>query len=286
MVGADFVGHGSEMLLLLSGPGLIGGLLIPVVCTIPDCIIILISGLGEGTKKEIEHELTVGVGSLIGSTITLLTIRWALAVFLARRDIDPKTKKIVKHSEKNKKVTKFSLNLNGVKTLKVVNETAKIMMYSTLVYIIVQVPAIYLDKNNEDDIKKQNIWALGDLILCCCIFFIYCFIQYKSGQRGVLIKLKQEDLRRERWKVNLDSRLLSEEYQEFIFKKHDRDNSNSIDPHELKTVLAELGLSANRMTIQNIMGNLILLLYKYLTKVYKPKALFFNLHFRISIEKI
>lgn len=256
MVGADLVGHGSEMLLLLSGPGLIGGLLIPVVCTIPDCIIILISGIGEGSKEEIEHELAIGVGSLIGSTITVLTIRWALAVFLARRDIDPLTDKIAKHGHKGKKLSKFSLKYNGVKTLKVVNQTAKIMMYSTLAYLVVQIPALFLEKNNEEDIMKQRPWALADLIVCCVIFLLYCYIQYKSGQQGVLIKLKQEDLRREQWKMNLDTQLLSEDYQEFIFKKHDRDNSNSIDPNELRTVLADLGLSASRMDIKTIMGNL------------------------------
>lgn len=256
MVGADFVGHGSEMLLLLSGPGLIGGLLIPIVCAIPESIIIFISGMGEGSKKEIEHELTIGVGSLIGSTITVLTIRWALAVFLAKRDIDPLTDKVIKHHQKGKKNSKFSLKYNGVKTLKVVNQTAKIMMYSTLAYFIVQIPAFFIEKNNEEDIKKQKPWALADLIICSGIFFVYCYIQYHSGQRGVLIKLKQEDIRREQWKMNLDTKLLSEDYQEFIFKKHDRDNSNSIDPHELKTVLADLGLSASRMTIQNIMGKI------------------------------
>jgi len=269
MMGADCVGNGSEMLLLLAGHGLVGSLVIPIFSSIPDCIIILISGSGEGDKEEIEHELSIGIGSLIGSTITLLTVRWALAVFLARREIDPYTKKIIKHSHHNhhnhnhnndghshhhKKHINFSFIHNGVKTLKVVNETAKIMMYSSLPYIIVQIPAFFLEHNEEGDIKKQKPWALADLIICFVIFLLYCYIEYAYGKREVLIKIHQEKSRREQWKANLDTRLLSEDYQEFIFKKHDRDNSNSIDPHELKSVLADMGLFATRKFIQVIMG--------------------------------
>ena len=57
MTGSQIISQGSEMLLLIYGPGIIGGLIIPILGAIPDCAIILISGLGEGSQKDIQQEL-------------------------------------------------------------------------------------------------------------------------------------------------------------------------------------------------------------------------------------
>lgn len=43
---AVLIGDGSEKLLLIYGPGIVGGLLIPVLGAIPDGAIVLVSGLG------------------------------------------------------------------------------------------------------------------------------------------------------------------------------------------------------------------------------------------------
>jgi len=79
------IGDGSEMLMLIFGPGIVGGLVVPLLGAIPDCAIILISGMGEGSRAEIQNQLAVGVGTLVGSTIMLLTIPWGLGVLLGRR---------------------------------------------------------------------------------------------------------------------------------------------------------------------------------------------------------
>eukprot|EP01084_Bolivina_argentea_P317675 550826_1 len=42
-----------------------------------------------GNRAEAQCQVSTGVGTLAGSTIMLLTIPWALPLFLARRDIDP-----------------------------------------------------------------------------------------------------------------------------------------------------------------------------------------------------
>ena len=43
---AVLIGEGSEKLLLIYGPGIVGGLLIPILGAIPDGAIVLVSGLG------------------------------------------------------------------------------------------------------------------------------------------------------------------------------------------------------------------------------------------------
>lgn len=78
-----------------------------------------------GGKKD------VGVGTLAGSTISLLTIPWSLAVFLAKRDIDPVTGEAavqLSGGSKRPKYTGFTWTQTGITTFANVPHLAKIMM--------------------------------------------------------------------------------------------------------------------------------------------------------------
>ena len=44
--GANLLSDGSELLLEILSPGLIGGLLLPVLGALPDALVIVVSGLG------------------------------------------------------------------------------------------------------------------------------------------------------------------------------------------------------------------------------------------------
>eukprot|EP00457_Paulinella_chromatophora_P002159 gb/GEZN01002163.1/.p1 GENE.gb/GEZN01002163.1/~~gb/GEZN01002163.1/.p1 ORF type:complete len:753 (+),score=68.42 gb/GEZN01002163.1/:137-2395(+) len=89
---SKLIGDGSDILLDIYQAGIVGGLIIPILGAVPDGMIILISGVG-GTKAEIQEQIKVGVGTLAGSTIMLLTVPWSLGVFLNRREMDPVTGK-------------------------------------------------------------------------------------------------------------------------------------------------------------------------------------------------
>jgi Ca2+/Na+ antiporter len=256
MKGSQLIGDGSEMLLLMYGPGIIGGLLIPILGAIPDCAVILVSGLGSGKKEEIQQELSVGVGTLVGSTVMLLTLPWAIGIFLGRRDIDPKTGSVVLTQPKKPKVTHFSLRTNGVTVLDEISGTAKVMMIASLTYLIIQIPAFFYKSNPDAGAKAEAPFALIGLIVAFVVFALYCFFQYSSAQQGELTRLQQESLRKEQWKKSLDSRLSKSEYQELIFRKHDKDNSGFIEAVELKSALAELGLNLNRTSIQEILDQI------------------------------
>jgi Ca2+/Na+ antiporter len=256
MKGSQLIGDGSEMLLLMYGPGIIGGLLIPILGAIPDCAVILVSGLGGGKKEEIQHELSVGVGTLVGSTVMLLTLPWAIGVYLGRRDLDAKTGQVVQPSHGGAKVTHFSFKTNGVSILEEIPGTAKIMILSSLIYLIIQIPAFIYKNTSDAGAKEEAPFALAGLIIAFCGFSLYCYFQYASAQRGEITKLQQEALRREQWKKSLDSKVGSKEFQEFIFKKHDKDNSGYIEAVELKTALAELGLNLNRQSVQDLLAEI------------------------------
>ena len=57
LTASQLIVSGSEMLLLMYGPGIIGGLLIPILGAIPDCAVILVSGLGGEVKKKSKRNL-------------------------------------------------------------------------------------------------------------------------------------------------------------------------------------------------------------------------------------
>ena len=53
-----------------------------VLGAVPDAAIILASGLGEGAQEK----LSVGMGTLAGSTVMLLTVAWSASLFVGRLD--------------------------------------------------------------------------------------------------------------------------------------------------------------------------------------------------------
>lgn len=67
-------------------PGLIGGLVLPILGALPDAAIIAMSGLG-GSVAEAQEQVAVGMGTLAGSTVMLLTIAWAGSLVLGRCDL-------------------------------------------------------------------------------------------------------------------------------------------------------------------------------------------------------
>jgi len=77
--------EGCEFLLDVCGPGIVGGVLIPILGAFPDGMMILMSGLGD--IETVQEELNIGVGTLAGSTIMLLTIPYSVGIYLNRRAI-------------------------------------------------------------------------------------------------------------------------------------------------------------------------------------------------------
>ncbi|GJP45438.1 hypothetical protein CLOM_g4828 [Closterium sp. NIES-68] len=73
LVAARLISDGSELLLQVLDPGLIGGLFLPMLGAMPDTVLILVSGLG-GTKQQAQEGVLVGMGVLAGSTIMIICV--------------------------------------------------------------------------------------------------------------------------------------------------------------------------------------------------------------------
>ena len=150
--GAKFISDGSELLLEILDPGIIGGVLIPLLGAVPDTAIVLFSG-AVGTVEEAQENIAVGVGTLAGSTVMLLTIPWCASLWLARTDI--------RHGHSVDLVRTKYVDLNGQGT-SVDPDTRRgaiIMMMTSLSYFIIQGVAFAYIGNPEGDGKCSNLFT-------------------------------------------------------------------------------------------------------------------------------
>lgn len=179
---SNLISEGSDLLLLVpSLAGLVGGVVLPLLGAVPDGAIMLFSGLGD--IEEAQETLSVGVGALAGSTIMLLTVPWAMSVFsgavdLVGPDQTPNYKGSPKLSEKS---FCASLNTTGVALTPEINKGAKMMLFTTLPYFLIQVPAYYLTGTREEVSEGEHYWALAGLIVCITFFLGYLAMNIKMS---------------------------------------------------------------------------------------------------------
>ncbi|KAK7272570.1 hypothetical protein RJT34_29249 [Clitoria ternatea] len=195
---ATFLSNGSELLLEILGPGIVGGLFLPILGALPDAMLILVSGLS-GSKETAQSQVSVGMGLLAGSTVLLLTIIWGTCVIVGKCDIEGS---IALDSTDTRG---FSLTGSGVSTDIWTSYAAMIMAVSVLPFLIVQLPQI-LNSNSG-----RHLAVLIALIVSLCLLIAYClyqifqpwiqrrkleYIKHKHVILGLLTHLKKRALGR------------------------------------------------------------------------------------------
>ncbi|KAI9986662.1 hypothetical protein PInf_025617 [Phytophthora infestans] len=143
---SNLISDGSELLLLVpSMAGIVGSVVLPVLGAVPDGAIVLFSGMGPNAQEQV----SVGVGALAGSTIMLLTIPWALSIYAGRVNIDENGRgnyvrpKGDQHWAKLMPPGNKDLTKTGVVLFDEIPSTAKTMILTSLIYLILQVPALF-----------------------------------------------------------------------------------------------------------------------------------------------
>jgi Ca2+/Na+ antiporter len=240
--GANYLSDGSEMLLEILDPGLIGGLLLPILGALPDSLIIIVSGLG-GTLAEAQEQVAVGVGTLAGSTIMLLTIAWGGSVWAGRCDIGPSGRATDKQLTQGASLTK-----TGITTDKFTPLNAVIMSATVLLYLVIQVPASFFP-------RLQPIASLLGGIICLVSLAGYCAYQvvFPELQKRQMVRARKRRLRTSVLKslassaspfgsLLLPSGDINDEVVMKLFEHFDRDKDNSIDEGELRALLMGLSL--------------------------------------------
>ncbi|XP_028416415.1 sodium/calcium exchanger NCL2-like [Dendronephthya gigantea] len=195
MVAAKLISDGAELLLDLGLPaGIIGGIVLPLLGAVPDSAIIIVSGL----KPNAQEQISVGMGTLAGSTIMLLTIAWGGSLFLGRCDLNSNGEAI-EETGKGIKCRK-----QGVTLLPSVQKSSIIMLITSLLYLIVQSadwhwgPKKSPDSGDDSQPKYVKNSALATLILCAVSFVAYLlFLVYDSKTAQLRAsKHRQEEIRR------------------------------------------------------------------------------------------
>lgn len=173
--GAKLISDGSELLLEIFNPGIIGGLVIPVLGAVPDAAIIVMSGV-VGSRDVAQEQVAVGVGTLAGSTIMLLTLTWGASLILARSDVvygesvDKKRKSGLRgwHPYNTGTTVDTDTRVNAV-----------IMILTSVTYLVVQgVAFAYLGDPKGDNAHKVERWfALAAFIIAT--FFLAAYSLYQ-----------------------------------------------------------------------------------------------------------
>ena len=87
-MGAKWISEGSDLLLEVWGPGLVGGLLLPTLGALPDALVIAMSVIQSTDPAKLQDDLNVGMGTLVGSNVVLLTIPWSMALAYGKVPMD------------------------------------------------------------------------------------------------------------------------------------------------------------------------------------------------------
>jgi len=250
---AEFIGDGSEKLLLIYGPGIVGGLLIPILGAIPDGAIVLVSGLG----SDAQCEVSTGVGTLAGSTIMLLTIPWAGSLFLGARDRGEDGKAASLPNGRPKYDEGFQLMSSCVTTYENTVVGAKLMMLTSLTYLIVLIPAIvYMTASSSYQITAEHYPALAGMIVCGLAFIGYSIFQVVDSNASTVQEMEQTRLKFQRWQQSVGHKIATMDNGiQKAFREFDTDGNGTIDRSELQAGFAALGLQLDRAQVVKLMAD-------------------------------
>eukprot|EP00008_Paramoeba_atlantica_P006673 CAMPEP_0201480966 /NCGR_PEP_ID=MMETSP0151_2-20130828/5316_1 /ASSEMBLY_ACC=CAM_ASM_000257 /TAXON_ID=200890 /ORGANISM="Paramoeba atlantica, Strain 621/1 / CCAP 1560/9" /LENGTH=451 /DNA_ID=CAMNT_0047862967 /DNA_START=278 /DNA_END=1629 /DNA_ORIENTATION=+ len=206
-VGAKTIADGSELLLEILDPGIVGGLVLPILGAVPDAMIIIVSG---AFGDDPQGQLAVGVGTLAGSTIMLLTIPAGIGMVLARTDI-------VGGEAIDGRCTRpiTDIHNTGITVDEDTPINARIMVGTSISYLVVQgVAFAYIGSDDTENGKAlEDYFALAGFLICITLLCCYSVYQVMNPklQEKKMEEAKLENLRRTavmRMKMLLDRQQL------------------------------------------------------------------------------
>ncbi|KAM5586195.1 sodium/calcium exchanger NCL-like [Rosa sericea] len=232
---AKWLSSGSEILLEILGPGIVGGLFLPVLTSLPDAMLILVSGLS-GSTETAQSQVSVGIGLLAGSTVLVLSLIWGSCVVVGKCDIENSTAK------DNKDTKGFNFTGSGVSTDIWTSYSARIMAVSVIPFLIVQIPQVL------NSYSERRIAVLIALIVSVTLFVSYCIYQvcqpwvqkrhiayakHKHVISGILQHLKMRALG---WLLDDDGEP-NKEVIDKLFCTIDQDNDGYLSATELRALI-------------------------------------------------
>lgn len=264
---SNLIASGSELLLLVPPvAGLVGSIVLPILGAVPDGMMVLFSGLG----PDAQNEVSVGVGALAGSTVMLLTFPWFIAIMFGRVPIGQGGKAM--YGSEDGSEAKVSCLSTGISISPEIRSGAKVMLMTTALFAVIQVPATLAEQmglDTKEQANMENRWAFIGLIGCAVAFvgyLIYCYLDANEDKQlaAVIAGVKSRQISigaALRFAKNTsgsttpsgghaeplvpkDQKRLKAILKPF-FAYYDDDRSGTLSIGELKHLLADLGLSSD-----------------------------------------
>jgi len=177
---SNLIAGGSEMLQLVPPiAGIVGSIVLPILGAVPDGMMVLFSGVGPKAQETV----AVGIGALAGSTVMLLTIPWVICIYYGRVPIGKSGKP--DWSQKDK----ASLCGSGISFQDSIPKNAKLMLATTLLYFVIQVPSSWEEASGADtrrQAKGETGVAFWGLVACCvafCGYLVHCFLDANEDKQ-------------------------------------------------------------------------------------------------------
>ncbi|KAM0960349.1 hypothetical protein ACFX2I_025317 [Malus domestica] len=232
---AKLLSNGSEILLQILGPGIVGGLFLPLLGSLPDATIILASGLS-GDTETAQSQVSVGMGLMAGSNVMLLTILWGTCLIVGKCDIENS----IAVDQKDEK--RFSLTGSGVSTDIWTSYSARIMILSLIPFVIVQLPQVFHATSDS------RVAILISLAVSISFVIAYSFYQVFQPwiQKRKLAYSKHKHVMSEilkQLKTNALGRLLTNDGDpnkviiQKLFKTLDQDSDGYLNTSDLRSLI-------------------------------------------------
>lgn len=232
---ATYLSAGSELLLEILGPGIVGGLFLPILGALPDAMLILVSGLS-GSTETAQSQVSVGMGLLAGSTVMLLTVIWGSCIIVGKCDLEDNL------ARDNQDTKGFSLTGSGVSTDIWTTYAGIIMAISVIPFLIVQFPQIMHSDSGRHLAVLIGLIVSVALLISYCLYQVFQpwvqkrrldYIKHRHVMSGILKHLKKHALGRlctEDGKPNVE--VLSK-----LFKAIDENADGYLSPSELRALI-------------------------------------------------
>ncbi|KAH7658100.1 EF-hand-containing protein [Dioscorea alata] len=233
---ATFLSTGSELLLEILGPGIVGGLFLPILGALPDAMLILVSGLS-GSRETAQSQVVIGMGLLAGSTVMLLTVLWGSCIVVGKCDLSENSTSVDLQDTKG-----FSLFGSGVSVDLPTSHAAKIMAISVVPFIIVQIPLIFKIPSAGRIAVLISLIVSAGLIIAYCLYQVFqpwiqkrrlAYAKHKHVISGILRHAQMQSL----------GRLFDSDGEpnlhviRKLFHKLDLDKNNIISRNELRALI-------------------------------------------------
>lgn len=232
---ARYLSTGSELLLEILGPGIIGGLFLPILGALPDALLIFVSGIA-GSKETAQDQVFVGMGLLAGSTVMLLTLLWGSCVILGKTDIDEKTTIDLQDTKG------FSLTGSGISTDMWTKYAAWLMVISVIPFVIVQLPQILHTSSGRRLAVLISLIVSVMLLIAYCLYQVFQpwiqvrkleFVKHKHVMSGILRHLKKHSLGR----LFTDDGRPNEDVIRKLFRALDLNGNGVLSTSELRALI-------------------------------------------------